>query len=1051
MQRAKTGSYVCWKCLSRGVQPKPSSVKRLYSTTSSRLLRAQGAHDAFRDNRTNFAIVQEQSLQPQFSNDTPRIRDRLRQWEAENQVDAPEPMLIDAGEAGQPQNLLTRPRHANQIGQINEEWRPGLEQPFQDSDGALESLPGPTDFQPGDLIEHLGDSERVPHLAIYLGYRNDLYHFYTITGEWKVIAKLSSQFVIRKFVSKDMLQPVLDKLPGEHLSREAVRARMQMNQDQGPDRITGSELLRKLAKFQQKTDEALHKFGIQLERAHEIVSEAGDRYVTLDQIQSRLSKHIKDPLWSWPTPPHVLYAVYRAVTEDDLGFRALDTLGNSQTWLFEVTPREDVALIKNIQTLVRLFTDIPGKVKTTLSDLTAAHLKQSQLGRFILKARDAIDQSRQFRDWTPHGMLGPAKQQIPRARTNWSDVDMSIMHFMLMWTGLDQFSVSSRYHWIGSAILRATGRYKDTEYLSTTVGWTFLQEVGYVTPWDLHDRYVKRLPSVKLSREGGFAPLPLGPAGIKPYITPDAFYGKRHDWEGLKAFAIDSKETTDVDDAVSVEATDVPGEHWVHVHVADPASQIRPQCALGERAQLTPLTLYLPGHYSNIWGVKDEVGKLFSLAPNRPCLTFSGRINEDGEILESKITPAKLQELIYMTPEDANAAVGFEKPPNLPEWAEKFVVGAPVAEKLPSREMTAPSELQPQDVSSLKTLYRLAEARHQKRLADGALPVFPPRPKAKVSFAHTSVEQVAPGLMTCNGDPSISISFDTNESPMITSIMQLAGEIAGRWCADRNVPVPYHQHPLAVKNFELSRSYAEKVVYPYFLRGEFPPPEALNMLYRFLGGDELSTHPGRNFLMGTEAYVKVTSPLRRYSDLIVHWQIENALLQEAEAGAIAEQKLPFLRKELEKEILPWLRMRQRVLKSLNSHWGSKGYLLQAMLRAWKYPDAAPSSSRLPDTFRLRVNTRLTSTAGGGRKLKAIIGTLDWFDIDAWLVPEALGRLGLGISDIRKGDVFEVELVDINVHQKDVFVQAVGKIKVQKDEEVAGKGEEGQEKLEEARL
>lgn len=875
-------------------------------------------------------------------------------------------------------------------------------------------------------------------LAICLGHINGFYHFYTSTGKWAPLPTMTTHFVVRGFVDQQALQPVIAKLPKGYLPIDTLKSMKSM--DMGPNRVSGKNLLDKMNKFMQGSNHFLQKHATRLENAHELVAEAGHRYVTLQEIYDCVMRNAKGEKPAYPVPPQDLYAIHRTVLGNDLGFRLLSNLGNAQRWLFEVTPQEDVALIQNMQTLVRLFTDIPGKVALPLSALTSAQLNKSQLGRFIMKARAAIDESRQFRDWTPHGMLGPSKKYQPRSSPNWTVVDMSIMHFMLMWASYDQFSLSSRYHWIGSAVLRALGRYQDSEYLSTTTAWTFLQEIGYVTPWDIPGRYTHRLPDVEVSRERGFARLPLGPEGIRPNLTRDVFDGKRHDWADLKAFAIDSKDTVDIDDAVSIEATDVPGVHWVHIHVADPASCIRHQCTLGERAKLTPLTLYVSGHYTNIWGVGDEVEKLFSLAPNKPCLTFSGKVNEEGKILDYKITPAKLRNFIYMTPQDANAAVDFkdtQKPP-AGSITDKFTVGRLPAETPAGRTLTAPSELHTPDLECLKTLYQVGKNIHERRLAAGAMPSFPLRVSATASFENTSIEHTPPGLMTCNGDPAISISWSSEHSPMVSSIMQLAGEIAARWCADRNVPIPYLTQPMAEKNYELLKSYTEKVYYPMLRQSEEAPREMWTQMSTLLGIDELSTKPGRHFLMGVEGYAKVTSPLRRYSDLLAHWQIESAVVQEMETGKVVEQKLPFTRNELEKEIFPWLRLRQRITRQLERLSVAKGYMLQAMLRAWKFPEeGASTTSRLPETFKLTIRSCADPGNANSDSVREVAsGTLDWFRVDARMVSGGMGKLGLDIADIKRGDVFEVKLVDINIHLGRVLVEATGKVKVQRDQDRA---------------
>ncbi|PSR92088.1 hypothetical protein BD289DRAFT_406261 [Coniella lustricola] len=1033
MNRAASGSYVCWRCLSKSLQPRASLVKRPYSVTANRCLRA---HSAFPTSRSIFEpaekLKQVTSVHnPKSLQNVPTIRDRLRQWEAENPNVAPS-ILRDNADPGLPRNLLTRARNINEI--INDDEMPGskLEQPFLDNDGAVDALPGPTDIRPGDLFEDLPDGDRVPFLAVCLGYFHGFYHIYTISGMWKVVRKIRSQFVVRNFISSKMLQPLCDVLPKEKMTYQELR--IMETKNMGPNRIQGAAVLRKLAEFQLRTDELQQQHGMNLEKAHEVVAAAGDRYATLTLVAARMHAHFKKGIWQHPVEPPMLYALHRNLSLDDLGFRAVGTLSDATQWLYEVTPAEDVSLVQNMQTLVRLLTDLPAKVDTPLSALTNDTLQQSQLGRFIIKAREAIDYSRKFRDWTPHGLLGPSKETMPAVSTTWTQVDISIMHFMLLWSGRDHFSLFSRYHWIGSAILRAVGRYNDSEYLSATVGWNFLQELGYVSPWDLHDRYTHRVPGVETSRTSGFERLPLGPEGIKPYITPDALHEIRHDWAEMKAFAIDSKDTTDIDDAISLEKTDVPGEHWVHIHVADPASRIRHQCALGERASQTPLTLYLSGHYTNMWGVGDEVQKLFSLGPDMPCLTFSAKVNLEGDMLDYKITPAKLQNLVYMTPDDANTALGIKPSEKLQRITglKTFSIGQPPVEKPAARKLTSPSELQPDEAESLHILHQISGVIHQKRLAKGAVPSYSLKPKVHASFDNTSVQRAPLGLMSCSGDPYISIRWDDSESALVSSLMQLAGEVAGRWCADRKMPMPYVVQPLADQNLELAKAYADQIYYPYLHRGEPVPDEVWTQFRHLIGDTQFSSQPGTNFLMGMDAYIKVTSPLRRYSDLLAHWQIESALLQEKTKGATALSQLPFFRKTLEKDVFPILKLREGIIKRLGNVRGNEAYIRQALLRAWKFPDNSVSP-KLPDTFKFTVQAVLGASSGGGWRHKLIVGTLDFFSLRVWLLPEGLSHFGVALTEVQPGDEYEVELSDINAHTGDVFVKATRKIRVLADE------------------
>jgi hypothetical protein len=53
---------------------------------------------------------------------------------------------------------------------------------------------------------------------------------------------------------------------------------------------------------------------------------------------------------------------------------------------------------------------------------------------------------------------------------------------------------------------------------------------------------------------------------------------------------------------------------------------------------------------------------------------------------------------------------------------------------------------------------------------------------------------------------------------------------------------------------------------------------------RLIGRSMVSTTPREHAVIGSDQYVKCTSPLRRYGDLLLHWQVETALRHEAETG-----------------------------------------------------------------------------------------------------------------------------------------------------------------------
>lgn len=90
---------------------------------------------------------------------------------------------------------------------------------------------------------------------------------------------------------------------------------------------------------------------------------------------------------------------------------------------------------------------------------------------------------------------------------------------------------------------------------------------------------------------------------------------------------------------------------------------------------------------------------------------------------------------------------------------------------------------------------------------------------------------------------------------LVTDAMLMAGEAAARFCLERSIPIPFATQP-APDKVETPADLAAMYAY----RRRFKPT-------RMLGA------PEPHFGLGLPLYTRATSPLRRYSDLLVHQQI----------------------------------------------------------------------------------------------------------------------------------------------------------------------------------
>lgn len=407
---------------------------------------------------------------------------------------------------------------------------------------------------------------------------------------------------------------------------------------------------------------------------------------------------------------------------------------------------------------------------------------------FIDTARTLIDRSRKNRPWTQSGIIGPstAKAQAPAA-PEWSSTDVELLQFIELWASYQKFPSYSRLQCFGSAIMRALDRYQDAELLSASTGWTFLQEVGWIPSWEIPARYTIRFPGVEIKRGGGYVRPFFGV--LNRHLKRDALAPVRKKWKNLTAYCIDAEATTDIDDAVSLERTSDPSQFWIHIHVADPASSIQAETPVAKYAELIPETIYLPGHFERM--LPGNLGQdRFSLAPGKPCLTFSALVDKEGNVLDHKITPGILKDVVYMTGEDVASAIGDERQDPLVEETEVVVGQIPKA-KPAQRRMTRPKDLNQDQMDELALLSELGRAIQAHRLRNGATPFFQPRPQAEAYFDHLPKHDMD-NFMSLMGDPSIRIAYSQRMgTDLVEHAMRLAGEIAARWCHERGIPIPF--------------------------------------------------------------------------------------------------------------------------------------------------------------------------------------------------------------------------------------------------------------------
>jgi exoribonuclease-2 len=301
----------------------------------------------------------------------------------------------------------------------------------------------------------------------------------------------------------------------------------------------------------------------------------------------------------------------------------------------------------------------------------------------------------------------------------------------------------------------------------------------------------------------------------------------------LTAYAIDSPWSHDPDDALSIEG------NILYVHIADPAASILSGTPADTEARGRGATLYLPegavrmlaeetllfyalGFSAGELSANSEAGPAKSPAAfdpaaapvSFPALTFKLALGEDGAILDTDIFPSRVR-VKRLTYAEVDAIVDG-----------------------------AVDAADPGDKSALSALFRVGERNLKRRLAAGAV---------SIDFPETHLSVVSEEI-------TIHPIGAYKSADMVRECMLLAGEGAAKWALQKRLPFPY----VSQETGDLPDAPLSGMAGSYQLR-------------RCMRPRTLSVKPGLHWGLGLDQYTQVTSPLRRYTDLLAHQQIRALL------------------------------------------------------------------------------------------------------------------------------------------------------------------------------
>jgi exoribonuclease II len=286
----------------------------------------------------------------------------------------------------------------------------------------------------------------------------------------------------------------------------------------------------------------------------------------------------------------------------------------------------------------------------------------------------------------------------------------------------------------------------------------------------------------------------------------------RTDLTHLKVYTIDDEGTREIDDGLSLETLD-NGQQRLWIHIADPSRWIILGDELDQEAQRRSTTLYLPTGMIPMFPAELSTGPM-SLVQGEICcaLSFGVTLTDAGSIDSYEICPSQVRPTYRLTYEDVDEML----------------------------ELAVQAELE------LLSLAKWSKCRQNWRRQQGAININLPESSIKV-----------------NGDQvQIEVLNESEARILVAEMMILAGEVAAHYGEIHNLPLPFRGQP----------------------QPELPPEAELDQLPServracairgCMTRSEVGTTPARHASLGLGSYCQVTSPIRRYADLLAHFQIK---------------------------------------------------------------------------------------------------------------------------------------------------------------------------------
>ncbi|MCC6953655.1 MAG: RNB domain-containing ribonuclease [Deltaproteobacteria bacterium] len=346
---------------------------------------------------------------------------------------------------------------------------------------------------------------------------------------------------------------------------------------------------------------------------------------------------------------------------------------------------------------------------------------------------------------------------------------------------------------------------------------------------------------------------------------PDEAALTRQDLTALEIVTIDSEQTEDIDDGLSLEP--VAGGYRLGIHIADVSSLIALDSPLFAETLRRASSIYAPDYTIPMCPKVVSAGTASLVAgENRNALTFFLTLDEQFQIVSRDVIQSRIRVRHRLDYNSVDKVLYGEDSPYSPD-----------VKRL------------------LERLWDVATAFERRRFERGA-----------VQFARRELNAVV------GPDRRITIEESSDDLParkLVGEMMISANETMALFARENQLALLFRsQEPPEVNIAAESQRVVEGPAREFFMRG-------------LMKRSVVSVRPLPHFGLGLEAYVQATSPIRRAADLIAQHQVAH-FLRTGKALFTPEQMT-----EWHERLEPIIDEIFGVQRSRNRYWLQK-YLLQ---------------------------------------------------------------------------------------------------------------------------